>query len=95
MNRSGLKSFVSLPPPLNHRRAALRDCADAGELTLKIDDRPPVQWPDKRCKEIADLGDIKRHKVTLYPTGKAQQSFSFKFSDFSSNKPCLFLRDWY
>lgn len=67
----------------------------SGELSLKVDDRPIVQWPKKKCVEITGLDAGKRHKVIIYRAGKAQQSFGFRFSDYKSKKPCLFLNNLY
>jgi|SRR5579863_7365295 len=67
----------------------------SGELSLKVDNRPVVQWPKKECIEITGLDARKRHKVVIYRAGKAQQSFGFRFSEYKSKKPCLFLNDLY
>jgi hypothetical protein len=37
------------------------------------------------------LSAAARHRVVIYRAGKAQQSFTFRFSDFKSSMPCLFL----
>ena len=45
--------------------------------------------------EIDGLSTEARHRVVIYRGEKPQQSFSFRFSDFKSRKPCLFLNDLY
>jgi hypothetical protein len=67
----------------------------SGELSLKVDNRPVVHWPKKECIEIAGLDGRKRHKIIIYRAGRAQQSFGFRFSEYKSKKPCLFLNDLY
>ena len=82
---------ASADPP---QRCAPGLCG-SGELTLKLDDRPVIEWPNKQCVEITGLDAKKRHTVRIYRAGKLQQSFRFSFADYKSKRPCLFLSDLY
>ena len=69
-------------------------CA-SGPLSFKIDDRPAMQWPKNESVEIDDLDAATRHRIIVYRAGKPQQSFKFRFSEYGSNRVCLFLNDLY
>ena len=68
---------------------------DSGDLSLKIDHRPIQSWPKSESMKIDGLSISERHRVVIYRAKKAQQSFVFRFSDFKSRRPCLFLNDLY
>jgi len=68
---------------------------DPGKLSLKIDHLPILPWPQKESTKIGGLDPVGSHRVVIYRAGKPQQSFKFKFSDFKSNRACLFLNDLY
>lgn len=76
------------------QRCAPGLCA-SGPLSFKIDDRPVMQWPKNESVEINDLDATARHRIIIYRAGKPQQSFKFRFSEYSSNRVCLFLNDLY
>ena len=65
-----------------------------GRLSLKVDHRPIESWPKSESMKIDGLRSRGRHRV-VYRGEKAQHSFTFRFSDFKSPKPCLFLNDLY
>ena len=67
----------------------------SGKLSLKIDTRQAVPWPHKECVKIEGLDLKQRHRVTILCDGKHEQSFSFRFSEFKSKQPCLFITDLY
>ena len=69
-------------------------CA-SGPLSFKIDDRLVMQWPKNESLEINDLDATTRHRIIIYRAGKPQQSFKFRFSEYRSNRVCLFLNDFY
>jgi len=52
-------------------------------------------WPKSESMKVDGLSTTARHRVVIYRAGKAQQSFTFRFSDFESSSPCLFLNDLY
>ena len=55
---------------------------DGGDLSVRLDDRPRIDWPKDRNVAVTDLDGAIQHRVVLYRAGKAQQSFKFRFSDF-------------
>ena len=69
-------------------------CA-SGEISLRIDRLSAEPWPKSKSAKIDGLSADERHRVVIYRAGKAQQSFAFRFSDFKSATPCLFLNDLY
>ena len=69
-------------------------CA-GGKLSLRIDRQPIQAWPQSESVRIGGLSTTARHRVFIYRDGKAQQSFTFRFAEFKSNTPCLFLNDPY
>jgi hypothetical protein len=71
------------------------DLCDGGALSLRIDDRPRMEWPKDRSVAVTDLDSNIQHRVVVYRAGKAQQSFKFRFSEFESDNLCLFLNDLY
>ena len=68
---------------------------NGGTLSLRIDKQPVQPWPKTKCAKIEGLDAATRHRVVVYRAGKAQQSFTFRFSEFKSPTPCLFLNDLY
>jgi len=66
-----------------------------GKLSLRIDRQPVRSWPTSQSIKITELNATARHRVVIYEDGKAQQSFTFRFSEFQSSAPCLFLNDLY
>ena len=69
-------------------------CA-SGELSLRIDHSSVQGWPKSKSMRIDGLSSTGRHRVVIYRARKAQQSFTFRFSEFKSSMPCLFLNDLY
>jgi len=76
------------------QRCAPGFCA-SGDLSFKVDRRPVKGWPKTESLKIDDLNAGESHRVVIYRAKKAQQSFTFRFSDFKSPKLCLFLNDLY
>ena len=68
---------------------------NGGAISLRIDKQPVQPWPKAKCVKIEGLDTATRHRVVVYRAGKAQQSFTFRFSEFKSPTPCLFLNDLY
>jgi hypothetical protein len=78
---------------------------ESGKLSLKIDTQQAIPFPliseqhgtyriEKSVKlDALDTGT--RHRVVVYCSGKPQQSFTFRFSDFKTSQLCLFLNDLY
>ena len=69
-------------------------CA-SDKLSLRIDHFSVQPWPKSESMKIDGLSVAARHRVVIYRAGKAQQSFTFRFSEFKSPSPCLFLNDLY
>jgi hypothetical protein len=76
------------------QRCAPGLCA-GGELSLRIDRLPIQPWPKSESARVSVLNTTKLHRVVIYRAEKAQQSFAFRFFDFKSSSPCLFLNDLY
>jgi hypothetical protein len=95
---SAQSGSVSLCVAPNSAEPAVR-CAPglcgSGKISLKIDDRPVLQWPKAESLKIVGLDAAARHRVVIYRASRPQQSFKFQFSDFKSNEACLFLNDLY
>ena len=68
---------------------------DGDHYSLKIDDRPFVDWPAASAR-IDGLDPAVRHRVVIRCDGKPHQAFGFRFSEFhSKNELCLFINDLY
>ena len=67
---------------------------DSKNFSLKIDEKI-MAWPMKGSVKIDTLNADVRHRVVVYCSGKPQQSFGFRFSDYKSLDLCLFLNDLY
>ena len=65
------------------------------KLSVKIDSQKTVAWPTGKSVLIEGLDVGARHRVVVYCGEKAQQRFSFRFSDFKTKQVCLFLNDLY
>ena len=68
---------------------------DSEKLSLRIDNQQAVPWPLKGSVKVATLDPTIRHRVVVYCAGKAQQSFTFHFSEFKTGELCLFLNGLY
>jgi len=66
-----------------------------GNLSLKVDKQPEILWPHKHGIKIESLDITQSHRVVVFCDEKAQQSFSFRFSEFKTKKLCLFINDLY
>jgi hypothetical protein len=67
---------------------------EAEQFSLKIDAQV-MAWPIKESVSFAGLDLSSRHRVIVLCNHKPQQSFTFRFSEFKSKQPCLFLNDLY
>lgn len=65
------------------------DC-DPVKLSLRIDTRQVVPWPQKESLKVEDLDQIQRHLVAVLCAGKPLQSFKFGFSEFKTRELCLY-----
>jgi hypothetical protein len=83
--------FVDTPPA----SAGNLPFCSGGRYTLMVDDRPAVEWPRTQSLKIDGLDAKARHRVVVRCDEKPHQSFRFRFSDFKSLEPCLFLNDLY
>ncbi len=68
---------------------------EAEKFSLKVDDGQRVAWPLKDSMKLDGLDTEARHRVVVFCGNKPQQSFSFRFSEFKTNRLCLFLNDLY
>ena len=90
-----LGSLCVLPVALDPER--LGDPAlycSTDKVSFKIDDQL-IPSPIKKSVKIDGLDPTARHGVVVYCTGKPQQSFRFRFSQFKSNQLFLFLEPVY
>jgi hypothetical protein len=94
---SGLICVAPLPQSIDGRQAAggLSVRCAAEKYSFKIDAQSPLSWPQKESLKIDDLNVAGPHRVAVLCGGKPMQSFTFRFSDFSNRKLCLFLNDLY
>jgi hypothetical protein len=65
------------------------DC-DPAKLSLRIDTRQVVPWPQEGSLKVEDLDQIQRHLVALLCAGKPLQTFKFRFSEFKNRELCLY-----
>ena len=93
-SETGSLCVAPTPSETKPRRYAPGLCA-GGKLSLSIDRLPAKPWPKSESIEVGGLSTNGRHRVVVYRAGKAQQSFTFRFSEFKSKTPCLFLNDLY
>jgi len=68
---------------------------DSASLSVKIDALQTIAWPIKKSVKIESLDVTAPHRVVVFCSGKPQQSFKFRFSDFNSRELCLFINDLY
>jgi hypothetical protein len=73
----------------------LLDICDSAKLSLKIDAQQPIAWPIKESMRIDVLDVTAAHRVVVACSGKPQQSFRFRFSNFKTTHLCLFINDLY
>jgi hypothetical protein len=94
---TGTICVAPLPQPVDGRRGAGPETVvcDADKYSVKIDLRQPVSWPIKESAKITGLELAAPHRVVVLCDGKSRQSFKFHFSEFKSQKLCLFLNDLY
>ena len=102
--RSGSLCIAPILDVADDRSAPGLFCESA-KLSLRIDTQQPVLWPMiserdgtyRRGKilKIDGLDAASRHRVVVFCDGKAQQSFTFRFSDYKANRLCLFINDLY
>lgn len=63
--------------------------------SLRIDLQKPIPWPRTKSFKIDELDVTTRHRIVIFCSGKAEQSFVFKFAEFKNSALCLFLNDLY
>jgi hypothetical protein len=90
------KSLCVAPLPLDALTAGTPNLECLPEkLSFQIDTRERLPWPHTKSVRIENLNAASPHKVQVYCDRKRQQSFKFRFSDYKSKEPCLFLNDLY
>jgi hypothetical protein len=92
--RAGQGSICIAPLDVDPSKAGTPNLfCDSGNFSLRVDGRQPIRWPRAESLVIDsfDLGG--RHRVVVWCDGKPQQSFTFRFSQFKSKQPCLFVND--
>ncbi len=92
---AGTICVAPLPKQLPKTAATPELFCPSGKLSFKIDGEKAVPWSREESAEIAGLDLNQRHRVVVLCDGKAQQSFSFRFSEFKEQQLCLFLNDLY
>ena len=63
--------------------------------SLRIDMQKPIPWPRAKSFKIDGLDVTTHHRIVVFCSGKAQQSFVFNFAEFKHSDLCLFLNDLY
>ncbi len=59
-------------------------------LSVKIDKRPAVAWPDRKSLKLDGLDMSEQHTlVVLSSNGKPIESVRFKFSGYKSTELCM------
>jgi len=94
---NGLICVAPVPKPVDGRRGAGPETVvcDADRYSVKIDSRQPVACPVKESVKITELDLAAPHRVVVLCGNKPRQSFTFRFSEYNSQKLCLFLNDLY
>jgi hypothetical protein len=67
----------------------------SGRYGVTIDSGAAVDWPRTESVKIEGLDAKALHRVVVQCNGKPHQSFRFRFTQFKSPTPCLFLNDFY
>ncbi len=67
----------------------------SGNFSIKIDDRAPVDWPQKESAKLDPLDMSPRHRVIILCDKRPNQSFTFRFSAYDEPNLCLFINDFY
>jgi hypothetical protein len=62
---------------------------DLGTLMFRIDNGKKTRWPQKPGLKIEGLTIAEKHLVVVYWSGKPQQSFRFRFTDYKATELCL------
>jgi len=62
---------------------------DLKTLMFKIDGGEKTRWPEKAVLKIDGLSIEEGHLVVVYSSGKAIQSFKFRFSQYKQSHLCL------
>lgn len=57
----------------------------SGKLSVSVDNRQSIPWPDKNPLRIDNLDVAQRHLVVARCGGKVIQSFRFRFSEFETD----------
>ena len=96
---SGMICVAPYPKPVGSGDACLSgaqgfSCA-SGNVTLKVDSRKPVPWPEETSMSLAELALDRRHRIVLLCDGKPKESFKFRFSELRKNKACLSVNELY
>src|SRR5260370_36258696 len=65
------------------------------KLSFAIDSLPKRTWPIKESVKFDALDLSASHRVVIFCEDKAQQSFTFRYSEFKARKLCLFINALY
>jgi len=91
--REGSLCVAPIPEKPDPRSAPGLNCA--GRISFRIDSRPITAWPTKESMKVDGLDQNASHRVLVYCDDKPQQSSRFRYSEFKSQKLCLFFNDLY
>jgi hypothetical protein len=87
---------ISPVPKKAANTAALPDFfCDSPKLSVKIDAKEPLAWPMSENQKVEDLDVTATHRIVVLCNGKPQQSFKFRFSEYTTKELCLFINDLY
>lgn len=62
---------------------------------VQVDSKAKIKVSNSESVKINGLSANKKHLVKIFGDGKAVESFRFSFSDYSSNKLCLWFKSLY
>jgi hypothetical protein len=68
-------------------------CRVTGKAEVRVDDQPPLNWPNDKELKIAGLDLSSRHRVVIVCRGKPAQTFRFHFSRADNKRVCLLMND--
>jgi hypothetical protein len=83
------------PARVDAERGPMVNPCTSGNFSLQIDGGPVKPWSKTQAVRIPDLNMTAKHRVIVYCDGKPHQSFTFRFSEFTSTELCLFINDLY
>jgi hypothetical protein len=94
---SGSICIATVTPP-NSGQKSLANPSGGNRIasySIQIDKGKPLTTSKDKSINVSGLAVEKRHLVRIFGDGKLVESFWFAFSEFSTNKLCLFFKPLY